>query len=82
MALAQIAGASAEEIRTAMASFRGVDRRFDFKIKSDRLVFLTDYAHHPEEIRHSIQSVKELYEGKKIHGNFPAALIFAHTRLL
>lgn len=70
MALAQIAGASVEEIRTAMASFRGVDRRFDFKIKSDRLVFLTDYAHHPEEIRQSIQSVKELYEGKKITAIF------------
>lgn len=53
-----------------MASFRGVDRRFDFKIKNDHLVFLTDYAHHPEEIRRSIQSIKELYEGKKITAIF------------
>lgn len=70
IALAQIAGARAEEIKNAMASFRGVDRRFDFKIKNDHLVFLTDYAHHPEEIRRSIQSIKELYEGKKITAIF------------
>lgn len=70
MALAQIAGATANEIRTAMASFRGVDRRFDFKIKNEHLVFLTDYAHHPEEIRQSIRSIKELYEGKKITAIF------------
>lgn len=70
MALAQIAGATAEEIRTAMASFRGVDRRFDFKIKNDHIVFLTDYAHHPEEIKQSIRSIKELYEGKKITAIF------------
>lgn len=70
IALAQIAGAQAEEIKNAMASFRGVDRRFDFKIKNDHLVFLTDYAHHPEEIRRSIQSIKELYEGKKITAIF------------
>ena len=58
MALAQIAGATAEEIKQAMASFRGVDRRFDFKIKNDHQVFLTDYAHHPEEIKQSIRSMR------------------------
>lgn len=79
MALAQIAGATAEEIRTAMASFRGVDRRFDFKLKNDHIVFLTDYAHHPEEIKQSIRSVKELYAGKKITAIFQPHL-YTRTR--
>ena len=47
MALAQISGVTPEEIKQGMASFRGVDRRFDFRLKSDKAVFLTDYAHHP-----------------------------------
>lgn len=79
IALAQIAGATAQEIKTAMASFRGVDRRFDFKIKNDRIVFLTDYAHHPEEIRQSIRSIKELYADKKITAIFQPHL-FSRTR--
>lgn len=66
MALAQIAGATNEEIKKAMPTFGGVDRRFDFKIKEDNLVFLSDYAHHPAEIRQSISSVKALYPGKKV----------------
>ena len=57
MALAQIAGVSNEEIKNAMPTFSGVDRRFDFKIKEDNLVFLSDYAHHPAEIRQSISSI-------------------------
>ena len=79
MALAQIAGATAEEIKTAMASFQGVDRRFDFKIKNDRVVFLTDYAHHPEEIKQSIRSIKELYADKKITAIFQPHL-YSRTR--
>ena len=58
MALAQIAGATADEIRRGMASFRGVDRRFDFHIKTDRMVYLSDYAHHPNEIRCSVESLR------------------------
>ena len=46
MALAHLNGVTDEEIKRSMASFRGVDRRFDFKIKNDRIVFLSDYAHH------------------------------------
>ena len=79
MALAQIAGATAEEIKQAMASFRGVDRRFDFKIKNDHQVFLTDYAHHPEEIKQSIRSIKELYADKKITAIFQPHL-YSRTR--
>ena len=79
MALAQIAGATAEEIKTAMASFGGVDRRFDFKIKNDHLAFLSDYAHHPEEIRKSITSLKALYPDRKITAVFQPHL-YTRTR--
>jgi UDP-N-acetylmuramate--alanine ligase len=79
MALAQIAGASPDEIRAAMASFRGVDRRFDFHLKTGNLVYLSDYAHHPEEIRQSILSVKQLYEGRRIKVIFQPHL-YTRTR--
>lgn len=70
MALAQLSGVSAEEIRQGMASFKGVDRRFDFKIKNDRIAFLSDYAHHPEEIRQSVLSLRALYPDKKLTAIF------------
>lgn len=79
MALAQIAGVSEEEIRTAMLSFHGVDRRFDFRIKTDKMVYLSDYAHHPEEIRQSILSIKQLYEGRRIKAIFQPHL-YTRTR--
>ena len=79
MALAQINGVNAEDIKSAMASFGGVDRRFDFKIKNDKVVFLSDYAHHPEEIKQSILSMRALYEDKKITGIFQPHL-FTRTR--
>ena len=66
MALAQIAGVTDEEIKKAMPTFGGVDRRFDFKIKEENLVFLSDYAHHPAEIKQSISSIKALDPGKKV----------------
>ena len=79
MALAQVAGATADEIREAMATFAGVDRRFDFQIKTDRLVFLSDYAHHPEEIRQSILSLREVFDGRKITAIFQPHL-YTRTR--
>lgn len=79
MALAQLAGATETEIRQAMASFAGVDRRFDFTLKTDRHVLLSDYAHHPEEIRQSILSVREVFTGRKITGVFQPHL-FTRTR--
>ena len=79
MALAQISGVNDEEIKSAMASFGGVDRRFDFKIKNDKVVFLSDYAHHPEEIKQSILSMRALYEDKKITGIFQPHL-YTRTR--
>lgn len=79
MALAQISGADNEEIKVAMANFHGVDRRFDFKIKNDKVVFLSDYAHHPEEIKQSILSMRALYEDKKLTGIFQPHL-YTRTR--
>lgn len=79
MAVAQLAGVSAEEIREAMASFGGVDRRFDFKIKTARMALLSDYAHHPSEIRQSALSIRELYQGKRITALFQPHL-YTRTR--
>ena len=79
MALAHLNGVTDEEIRQGIASFRGVDRRFDFKIKTDSLVFLSDYAHHPAEIAQSVKSIRELYRDKKITAIFQPHL-YTRTR--
>lgn len=79
MALAQIAGATADEIRRGMVSFSGVDRRFDFHIKTDKIAYLSDYAHHPEEIRRSLESLCELYRGRRIKAIFQPHL-YTRTR--
>lgn len=79
MALAQIGGSTPEEIKAAMPQFRGVDRRFDFKIKNSNIVFLSDYAHHPEEIRQSVTSIRRLYPDRKITAVFQPHL-YTRTR--
>ena len=79
MALAHLNGVTDEEIKRGMACFRGVDRRFDFKIKNDRIVFLSDYAHHPSEIKQSVLSMRELYKDKKITAIFQPHL-YTRTR--
>ncbi len=79
MAMAQLNGVSDEEIKRGMESFRGVDRRFDFKVKTDKMVFLSDYAHHPNEINQSVKSVRELYKDKKIAAIFQPHL-YTRTR--
>ncbi|HLC82244.1 MAG TPA: UDP-N-acetylmuramate--L-alanine ligase [Bacteroidia bacterium] len=70
---------SADVISKALASFKGVKRRFDYHIKTDKLVFIDDYAHHPEELKAAISSAKEMYPGKKITGIFQPHL-FSRTR--
>ena len=79
MALAHLNGATDEEIKRGMASFRGVDRRFDFKLKNDKVVFLSDYAHHPAEIAQSVKSIRDLYQDKKITAIFQPHL-YTRTR--
>ena len=66
MALAQLSGCTAEELLRGMKTYEGVDRRFDFKIKNDQHVLLSDYAHHPKEILQSAKSLKEIYPNRKI----------------
>ena len=79
MAMAQLNGCTAEELKYGMKTYGGVDRRFDFKIKSDKLVFLSDYAHHPQEIYQSAKSIRELYSDRKITALFQPHL-YTRTR--
>jgi UDP-N-acetylmuramate--alanine ligase len=70
MAMALALGINETELRAAMESFLGVKRRFEYYIKTDKLVLIDDYGHHPEELRYTIESVKQLYPGKKVTGIF------------
>ena len=79
MAMAQLSGCTAEELRYGMKTYKGVDRRFDFKIKTDKLVFLSDYAHHPKEIYQSAKSIRELYRHRRITAIFQPHL-YTRTR--
>lgn len=79
MAAALLNGVTAEEMRAAMESFAGVQRRFDFQLKNDQVVYIDDYAHHPQELRSCIQSVKELYNGRRVTGVFQPHL-YTRTR--
>lgn len=79
MAMAQLNGCTAEELKYGISTYRGVDRRFDFKIKTDKLVFMSDYAHHPKEIYQSARSIRELYKDKKITAIFQPHL-YTRTR--
>jgi len=78
-AAAWLAGATTDEIRKGLLSFSGVQRRFDIRINRDDLIYIDDYAHHPEEIKACINSVKHLYPEKKITGVFQPHL-FTRTR--
>jgi len=66
MAVAYLLGVSPEVMKKAVKSFQGAERRFDFKIKDARIVYIDDYAHHPEEILSSLRSIKELYPDKAL----------------
>ena len=72
-------GVTEQEIRKAIVLFQGVRRRFDIRINRPGLAFVDDYAHHPEEIRAFIKSVKEYFRGRKITGIFQPHL-FSRTR--
>ena len=79
MAMAQLNGCTAEEIKEGIKTYEGVERRFDFKIKDDKHVFLSDYAHHPKEIYQSAKSIRELYKNRKITAIFQPHL-YTRTR--
>jgi UDP-N-acetylmuramate--alanine ligase len=69
-ALSLMAGASEEDVRAALSSYSGVKRRFDIQLNDETYVLIDDYAHHPEELRATIQSVKNIYKGKTLTGVF------------
>ena len=79
MAMAQLNGCTADELRSGMKTYGGVDRRFDFKIKDSHHVLLSDYAHHPKEIYQSAKSIRELYKDRKITAIFQPHL-YTRTR--
>lgn len=79
MAVAWLNGVTADELRAGMRTFAGARRRFDFQVKADRIVYIDDYAHHPEELQNSIGSIKELYAGRKVTGVFQPHL-YTRTR--
>lgn len=77
--VAMLAGVSATDIVHGISTFTGVQRRFDFIVKNEDVVYIDDYAHHPEELRACISGVRELYPGKRITGIFQPHL-FSRTR--
>lgn len=79
MAMAQLNGCTPDELRHGMATYGGVDRRFDFRLKNSRHVVLSDYAHHPKEIFQSAKSMRELYKDRKITAIFQPHL-YTRTR--
>ncbi|HQI44843.1 MAG TPA: UDP-N-acetylmuramate--L-alanine ligase [Bacteroidales bacterium] len=72
-------GVKPNEIKKALASYTGVVRRFDYRIQKEKLIYIDDYAHHPQEIKACIQAARELYPEKKITGVFQPHL-FSRTR--
>jgi len=79
VALALTVTDDTEALKRALASFGGVKRRFDFYINTPTLTFLDDYAHHPEELRASISSVKAMFPNRKVCGIFQPHL-YTRTR--
>ena len=79
MAAAELSGATSEEMRSAMSSFMGAKRRFEFHLKNENIVYIDDYAHHPEELKAAIESIKALYPDKKLTVIFQPHL-YSRTR--
>lgn len=79
MAVCLLAGATPDEVRSGIATYAGVYRRFDRHVKTDHVVYFDDYAHHPEELRASIASISRLYPDRKLVGVFQPHL-YTRTR--
>lgn len=82
IALAMKVGVKEEDVRAALQSYKGVKRRFDIRYADVNCTFIDDYAHHPEELRAAIMSVRELFEGKKLPASFNRIYFRAHVILL
>ena len=70
MAIAMLNGMSAITIKKAVQTFKGSNRRFDIRVKNEKVVYIDDYAHHPEEIKACVESIRALYPDKRICGIF------------
>ena len=70
IAVAQASGISAEQIRQGIATFAGVQRRFDYRVHNDKITYIDDYAHHPQEIAAAIGSVRQLFAGRRVAAIF------------
>lgn len=68
--MSYFAGASADEIKAGLEDYQGVVRRFDVRFKNKKYIYIDDYAHHPEELKAVITSVKSLYPKRKVMGIF------------
>ena len=79
MAMAQLNGCTADELRYGMETYKGVDRRFDFALRNDKHVVISDYAHHPKEIFQSAKSLKQVYNNRTITAIFQPHL-YTRTR--
>lgn len=79
IAVAQLLNVGNDTIKKALLSFKGVKRRFDYHVKNKRLVYIDDYAHHPEELKAAIGAAKALYPKRKVTGIFQPHL-FTRTR--
>ncbi len=77
--ITDLIGVERSIIKKALCTAQGVRRRLDFHLRSNNLVYIDDYAHHPEEIRYCIRSVQEMFPGKKITGIFQPHL-YSRTR--
>lgn len=77
--LALKAGATAEEIKASFPNFKGVNRRFNIKIRNDKFMYIDDYAHHPQEIEATLKSVKEIWPEKHLKVIFQPHL-FSRTK--
>ncbi|MDD5506880.1 MAG: UDP-N-acetylmuramate--L-alanine ligase [Bacteroidales bacterium] len=79
VAASSLAGIGEQAFRQALGSFAGVERRFDFRVVTDQVVYIDDYAHHPREITACINAARDLYPGRRITGIFQPHL-FSRTR--
>ena len=79
MAVALIVGTPVEQVRERLASFKGVLRRFNIHVNTPKVVYIDDYAHHPEEMATAIDSIRKLFPERKLIGVFQPHL-YTRTR--
>ncbi|NMB37230.1 MAG: UDP-N-acetylmuramate--L-alanine ligase [Bacteroidales bacterium] len=78
-AVALLHGIAPDKLRAGLASFKGVSRRFDIRLNTPQCAYVDDYAHHPNELRHAISSMRGIFKGKRLCGIFQPHL-YSRTR--